>query len=165
MTLPDALTEAQQLTLSGEQYIRDVLEQARKVRVVAERLGAQPPKRLSSRQLQKREMATAARPSSAKVDIQNNSFSCCRNFRLLRRAVGEMMGFWARKCPLRCSSGTMLHERLFALPWMKPTFFRHPRVHHNELNCPRFVLWLARVKTTAPVERLSHATSPAVVYA
>ena len=91
MTLPDALTEAQQLTLSGEQYIRDVLEQARKSAwSPSVTLVLQPPKqRLSSRQPGSVRWPRLPCPSSAKVDIQNNSFPCCRNFRLLRASARE----------------------------------------------------------------------------
>ena len=90
MTLPDA-HEAQQLTLSGEQYIRDVLEQARKVRVVAERhLGAPATEAtFVISPTWKREMATAALSFIGEGGHPKQFIPVLQNFRLPRASARE----------------------------------------------------------------------------
>jgi len=100
MTLPDALTEAQQLTLSGEQYIRDVLEQARKVRVVAERhLGAPATEAtFVISPTWKREMATAALSFIGEGGHPKQFIPVLQELPIAQgERKGEMMGFWGKK--------------------------------------------------------------------
>ena len=75
LSVPEPLSTSQTLVLSGEQYIREVLEQARKVRVVAERHLGGPAKeaRLWSRRLGNEPWLRPLSLSSRKAVIQNNS--------------------------------------------------------------------------------------------
>ena len=100
MTLPDPLTEAQHLLLSGEQYIRDILDQARKVRVVAERHLGGPATAatfvVSPRW--KREMAVAALSFIGEGGHPKQFIPVLQDMPIAQgERKGEMMGFWGKK--------------------------------------------------------------------
>ena len=100
MTVPNQLSDDQQTLLDGEQYIRDVLEQARKVRVVAERHLGQPASEATFvvSPSWKRTMAQAALSF-----IQDGGHP--KQFIPILQALpmaqgerkGEMIGFWGKK--------------------------------------------------------------------
>ena len=122
MAVPAALSEAQQTLLDGEQYIRDVLEQARKVRVVAERHLGQPATEATFvvSPAWKRSMAQAALAFIHDGGHPKQFIPILQELLAQGERKGEMMGFWARKCCLRSSSGTM-HRR----PWSLLPLMRH----------------------------------------
>lgn len=100
MSIPNPLNEVQQLTLSGEQYIRDVLEQARKVRVVAERhLGAPATEAtFVVAPSWKREMATAALSFIGEGGHPKQFIPVLQELPIAQgERKGEMMGFWGKK--------------------------------------------------------------------
>jgi leucyl-tRNA synthetase len=100
LTLPEPLSEAQQLTLSGEQYIRDILDQARKVRIVAERhLGAQATKAtFVVSPAWKREMAVAALAFIGEGGHPKQFIPVLKELPLAQgERMGEMLGFWGKK--------------------------------------------------------------------
>ena len=79
---PDQLSDDQQTLLDGEQYIRDVLEQARKVRVVAERHLGQPASEATFvvSPSWKRTMAQAALSFIQDLaGTRNSSFQSCKS--------------------------------------------------------------------------------------
>ena len=100
MTLPEPVSEAQHLLLSGEQYIRDILDQARKVRVVAERhLGG--PATAATFVVSpewKREMATAALSFIGEGGHPKQFIPVLQAMPMAQgERKGEMMGFWGKK--------------------------------------------------------------------
>ena len=100
LSLPEPLSEAQVLTLSGEQYIRDVLDQARKVRNVAERhLGGPASKATFVVSPEwKREMATAALSFIGEGGHPKQFIPVLQELPLAQgERKGEMMGFWGKK--------------------------------------------------------------------
>ena len=100
LSLPEPLSEAQVLTLSGEQYIRDVLDQARKVRNVAERhLGGPAGKATFVVSPEwKREMATAALSFIGEGGHPKQFIPVLQELPLAQgERKGEMMGFWGKK--------------------------------------------------------------------
>ena len=100
MTVPSALSEGQQLLLDGEQYIRDVLEQARKVRVVAERHLGQPATEATFvvSPLWKRSMAQAALAFIQDGGHPKQFIPVLQALPLAQgERKGEMLGFWGKK--------------------------------------------------------------------
>ena len=100
LNLPEPLSEAQQLTLSGEQYIRDLLDQARKVRNVAERhLGAPASKAtFVVSPPWKRDMAVAALSFISEGGHPKQFIPVLQQLPLAQgERKGEMMGFWGKK--------------------------------------------------------------------
>ena len=100
MTVPAPLSEAQQTLLDGEQYIRDVLEQARKVRVVAERhLGqAATEATFVVSPSWKRSMAQAALAFIQDGGHPKQFIPVLQELPLAQgERKGEMMGFWGKK--------------------------------------------------------------------
>ena len=100
LELPAPLSEEQQLVLSGEQYIRDLLDQARKVRTVAERhLGAPASKAtFVVSPSWKREMAVAALSFIGEGGHPKQFIPVLQTLPLAQgERKGEMMGFWGKK--------------------------------------------------------------------
>ena len=100
MAVPAALSEAQQTLLDGEQYIRDVLEQARKVRVVAERHLGQPATEATFvvSPAWKRSMAQAALAFIHDGGHPKQFIPILQELPLAQgERKGEMMGFWGKK--------------------------------------------------------------------
>ncbi|MAH41711.1 MAG: leucine--tRNA ligase [Verrucomicrobiales bacterium] len=100
LTLPEPLSESQQLTLSGEQYIRDILDQARKVRIVAERHLGGPATKATFvvTPAWKREMAVAALAFIGEGGHPKQFIPVLKELPLAQgERMGEMMGFWGKK--------------------------------------------------------------------
>ena len=100
LTLPEPLSESQQLTLSGEQYIRDILDQARKVRIVAERHLGGPATKATFvvTPAWKREMAVAALAFIDEGGHPKQFIPVLKELPLAQgERMGEMMGFWGKK--------------------------------------------------------------------
>ena len=100
MTVPSGLSEGQQMLLDGEQYIRDVLEQARKVRVVAERHLGQPATEATFvvSPLWKRSMAQAALAFIQDGGHPKQFIPVLQALPLAQgERKGEMLGFWGKK--------------------------------------------------------------------
>ncbi|MGB0378390.1 MAG: hypothetical protein ACPGGE_06160, partial [Poseidonia sp.] len=100
MSMPALLSEAQQTLLDGEQYIRDVLEQARKVRVVAERHLGQPATEATFvvSPAWKRSMAQAALAFIQDGGHPKQFIPVLQELPLAQgERKGEMMGFWGKK--------------------------------------------------------------------
>ena len=100
LTLPEPLSESQQLTLSGEQYIRDILDQARKVRIVAERHLGGPATKATFvvTPAWKREMAVAALAFIGAGGHPKQFIPVLKELPLAQgERMGEMMGFWGKK--------------------------------------------------------------------
>jgi leucyl-tRNA synthetase len=100
MAVPAPLSEAQQTQLDGEQYIRDVLEQARKVRVVAERHLGQPATEATFvvSPAWKRSMAQAALAFIQDGGHPKQFIPVLQELPLAQgERKGEMMGFWGKK--------------------------------------------------------------------
>ena len=100
MSLPAPLTQNQHLLLSAEQYIRDVLEQARKVRVVAERhLGT--PASIATFVVApswKRSMAQAALSFITDGGHPKQFIPVLTEMPMAQgERKGEMIGFWGKK--------------------------------------------------------------------
>ena len=94
------LTEEQHLSLSAEQYVRDVLEQARKVRVVAERhLGAPAAEAtFVVSPAWKRTMAQAALSFIGDGGHPKKFIPLLQELPMAQgERKGEMMGFWGKK--------------------------------------------------------------------
>ena len=103
LTLPEPLSESQQLTLSGEQYIRDILDQARKVRIVAERHLGGPATKATFvvTPAWKREMAVAALAFIGEGGHPKQFIPVLKELPLAQgERMGEMMGFWGKKMPV-----------------------------------------------------------------
>ena len=100
LTLPEPLSGSQQLTLSGEQYIRDILDQARKVRIVAERHLGGPATKATFvvTPAWKREMAVAALAFIGEGGHPKQFIPVLKELPLAQgERMGEMMGFWGKK--------------------------------------------------------------------
>jgi len=100
LMLPEPLSESQQLTLSGEQYIRDILDQARKVRIVAERHLGGPATKATFVVTPgwKREMAVAALAFIGEGGHPKQFIPVLKELPLAQgERMGEMMGFWGKK--------------------------------------------------------------------
>ncbi len=100
LSLPQPLSESQVLTLSGEQYIRDILDQARKVRNVAERHLGGPASKATFvvSPAWKREMATAALSFIGEGGHPKQFIPVLQELPLAQgERKGEMMGFWGKK--------------------------------------------------------------------
>ena len=100
MTVPDQLSDDQQTLLDGEQYIRDVLEQARKVRVVAERHLGQPASEATFvvSPSWKRTMAQAALSFIQDGGHPKQFIPILQELPMAQgERKGEMMGFWGKK--------------------------------------------------------------------
>ena len=100
LSLPESLSEAHVLTLSGEQYIRDILDQARKVRNVAERHLGEPASKATFvvSPEWKREMATAALSFIGEGGHPKQFIPVLQELPLAQgERKGEMMGFWGKK--------------------------------------------------------------------
>ena len=100
LSLPEPLSEAHVLTLSGEQYIRDILDQARKVRNVAERHLGGPASKATFvvSPAWKREMATAALSFIGEGGHPKQFIPVLQELPLAQgERKGEMMGFWGKK--------------------------------------------------------------------
>jgi leucyl-tRNA synthetase len=100
MNPPSPLTAEQHLSLSAEQYVRDVLEQARKVRVVAERhLGAPAVEAtFVVSPAWKRTMAKAALSFIGEGGHPKKFNSLLQELPMAQgERKGEMMGFWGKK--------------------------------------------------------------------
>ena len=100
MHLPEPLSEVEMLVLSGEQYIRDVLEQARKVHVVAERhLGAPATSATFVISPQwKRLLARAALDHINEGGHPKQFMPVLQTMPIAQgERKGEIMGFWGKK--------------------------------------------------------------------
>ena len=100
MKSPASLTDEQSISLSAEQYIRDVLEQARKVRVVAERhLGTSPTEAtFVVSPAWKRTMAQAALSFVGDGGHPKEFIPVLQSLPIAQgERKGEMMGFWGKK--------------------------------------------------------------------
>ena len=100
MHLPEPLSEVEMLVLSGEQYIRDVLEQARKVHVVAERhLGAPATSATFVISPQwKRSLARAALDHVNEGGHPKQFMPVLQTMPIAQgERRGEIMGFWGKK--------------------------------------------------------------------
>jgi len=100
MKSPAPLTDEQSISLSAEQYIRDVLEQARKVRVVAERhLGSSPTEAtFVVSPAWKRTMAQAALSFMQDGGHPKKFIPVLQSLPIAQgERKGEMMGFWGKK--------------------------------------------------------------------
>ena len=100
MTVPDQLSDDQQTLLDGEQYIRDVLEQARKVRVVAERHLGQPASEATFvvSPSWKRTMAQAALSFIQDGGHPKQFIPILQELPMAQgERKGEMLGFWGKK--------------------------------------------------------------------
>jgi hypothetical protein len=100
MLLPAPLTDEQNLVLSAEQYIRDVLEQARKVRVVAERhLGTSASQAtFVVAPSWKRAMAQAALTFIQDGGHPKKFIPVLQEMPMAQgERKGEMIGFWGKK--------------------------------------------------------------------
>ena len=100
MTVPDQLSADQQILLDGEQYIRNVLEQARKVRVVAERHLGQPATEATFvvSPSWKRTMAQAALSFIQDGGHPKQFIPILQGLPMAQgERKGEMMGFWGKK--------------------------------------------------------------------
>jgi len=97
---PPTLTEDERVLLSGELYIRDVLEQARKVRVVAERhLGGHAKRAtLVVSPSWKRELAQAALTFLDEGGHPKQFMPVLQSLPLAQgERKGEVLGFWGKK--------------------------------------------------------------------
>jgi leucyl-tRNA synthetase len=100
MNLPAPLTDEQTLVLSAEQYVRDVLEQARKVRVVAERHLGTPASHATFvvAPSWKRTMAQAALTFLQDGGHPKKFIPLLQEMPLAQgERKGEMIGFWGKK--------------------------------------------------------------------
>ena len=100
MSLPAPLTQNQRLLLSAEQYIRDVLEQARKVRVVAERHLGTPASKATFvvAPSWKRSMAQAALSFIMDGGHPKQFIPVLTEMPMAQgERKGEMIGFWGKK--------------------------------------------------------------------
>ena len=100
LSVPEPLSTSQTLVLSGEQYIREVLEQARKVRVVAERHLGGPAKEATFvvSPSWKRTMAQGALSFIEEGGHPKQFISALREMPFLEgERKGEMIGFWGKK--------------------------------------------------------------------
>ena len=98
--VPSPLAEPQKVLLSGEQYIRDVLEQARKVRVVAERHLGQPATSatLVVAPSWKRELAQSALGFLADGGHPKRFMPVLQEMPMVQgERKGEILGFWGKK--------------------------------------------------------------------
>ena len=100
MKPPAPLTVEQHLALSSEQYLRDVLEQARKVRVVAERHLGAPASEATFvvSPAWKRTMAQAALSFIGEGGHPKKFIPVLQELPIAQgERKGEMMGFWGKK--------------------------------------------------------------------
>ncbi len=100
LTPPPSLTDEAWVLLSGEQYIRDVLEQARKVRVVAERHLGAPAQRATFvvAPAWKRDLARAALTFLDEGGHPKQFMPVLQALPLAQgERKGEIVGFWSKK--------------------------------------------------------------------
>ena len=100
LDVPSSLSEADMLTLYGEQFIRDVLDQARKVQVVAERhLGAPATKAIMVVSPPwKRDLAQAALGFISEGGHPKQFMPVLQTMPMAQgERKGELMGFWGKK--------------------------------------------------------------------
>ena len=100
LVVPEALSDEDQVLLAGEQYIRDVLEQARKVRVVAERHLGQPASHATfvTAPPWKRTMAQEALAFVADGGHPKQFLPVLQAMPMAQgERKGEMIGFWGKK--------------------------------------------------------------------
>ena len=100
LTPPPSLTDEAWVLLSGEQYIRDVLEQARKVRVVAERHLGAPAQRATFvvAPAWKRDLARAALTFLDEGGHPKQFMPVLQALPLAQgERKGEILGFWGKK--------------------------------------------------------------------
>jgi leucyl-tRNA synthetase len=100
LDVPAPLDESQQVLLAGEHYIRDVLEQARKVRVVAERHLGEPASvaTLVVAPAWKRELARSALSFLAEGGHPKRFMPVLQEMPMVQgERKGEILGFWGKK--------------------------------------------------------------------
>ena len=100
MAVPAPLSDDQETVLAGEQYVRDVLEQARKVRVVAERHLGQPASAATFvvAPSWKRTMARAALDFIQQGGHPKQFIPVLQDLPFAQgERKGEIMGFWGKK--------------------------------------------------------------------
>jgi leucyl-tRNA synthetase len=100
LTPPPSLTDEAWVLLSGEQYIRDVLEQARKVRVVAERHLGAPAQRATFvvSPAWKRDLAREALAFLDEGGHPKQFMPVLQSLPLAQgERKGEVLGFWGKK--------------------------------------------------------------------
>jgi leucyl-tRNA synthetase len=100
LVVPEALSDEDQVLLAGEQYIRDVLEQARKVRVVAERHLGKTASHATfvTAPLWKRTMAQEALAFVADGGHPKQFLPVLQAMPMAQgERKGEMIGFWGKK--------------------------------------------------------------------
>lgn len=100
LPVPASLSEEAKVLLAGEQYIRDVLEQARKVRSVAERHlgGAATEATFVVSPHWKRELAQAALGFIAEGGHPKQFMPVLQSLPMAQgERKGELMGFWGKK--------------------------------------------------------------------
>ena len=100
MAVPAPLSDDQETVLAGEQYVRDVLEQARKVRVVAERHLGQPASAATFvvAPSWKRTMARAALDFIQQGGHPKQFIPVLQDLPIAQgERKGEIMGFWGKK--------------------------------------------------------------------
>lgn len=155
----DSITAEEQTALDGETTTRSFLESARKIKDVAERHLDGPAKTATIivAPTWKRELAITALEFLEQGGNPKQFISVLSQMEIAQGdRKGEIMGFWARKCCLKSSSGTMIQGCLSAVPSMKL-----PRLLKGLLSLQKNSAWmkllsfLVSLKRTKRVEQVA----------